>query len=105
MSPTIRGRATATTEDALANVKFADIPASGAIVNGWFRGATETDKLGLSIGDRDLMVASQPNVSADSINVNEDQMIFNEVVGGGHLYLPVTAVTTEVEWQIHIRYL
>ena len=38
--PTIRTAVTANTSDALSNVKFADIPANGALVSMWGSSAT-----------------------------------------------------------------
>lgn len=105
--PTIRTAVSATTTDALSNVKFADIPAGGALVNMWASSATNGDNFGLSIGDRDVVTdGTEINVeaSADVIDTDRDQMVFNEAVGGGHLFLPVT-VTTEAQFLIHIRYL
>jgi hypothetical protein len=98
---------TATSTDALANRKFADIPSRGAIVNMWASSVTNGDVFGLSIGDRDLVVQGTEmniEVSADVIDVSRDQVVFNEVVGPGRLYLPVT-VTTEAQFLIHLRYL
>lgn len=106
--PTIRTAVTAATTDALSNVKFADIPASGALINVWASSATNGDTFGLSIGDRDIVVqGTELNVeaSADVIDTDRDQVVFNEAVPGGHLYLPVGAVTAEAQFLIHIRYL
>jgi len=61
----------------------------------------------LSIGDRDIVVnGTEMNieVAADVIDTDRDQCVFNEVVGPGQLFLPVT-VTTEAQFLIHIRYL
>jgi len=104
--PTIRF-GTTTTTDALANRKFNIIPQGGAIVNIWCSGVTNGDTFGLSIGDRDVVVnGTEMNIesAADVIAVNIDQMVFNEVVGPGQLFLPVT-VTTEAQFLIHLRYL
>lgn len=104
--PTLRF-GTGTTTDALANRKFNIIPPGGAIVNVWASCVTNGDTFGLSIGDRDIVVnGTEMNIeaAADVIAVNMDQMIFNEVVGPGQLFLPVT-VTTEAQFLIHLRYL
>ena len=106
--PTITGRVSAVTSDALANKKFNVIPESGAILNVWAAGATKDDAIGVSVGDRDIAVQGtiiNIESSADVIDVNRDQVIFNEVVGGGQLFLPVSAVTTELAYLIHLRYL
>jgi len=105
--PTIRVAPAATTTDALANVKFNVIPGGGAIVNMWAASVTNGDTFGLSIGDRDIVVNGTElniEVAADCIDVSRDQVVFNEVVGPGQLFLPVT-LTTEAQFLIHIRYL
>jgi len=91
----------------MANRKFNVIPADGAILNLWGAGVTGTDTFGVSVGDRDIMVDGSLlsiEESADVINVDRDQLVFNEVVEGGQIFLPVT-VTTEAQFLIHLRYL
>lgn len=105
--PTIRTAPTATNADVLSNLKFSVIPARGAILNLWASSATNGDTFGLSIGDRDIIVnGTELNVeaSADVIDTDRDQMVFNEIIGGGQLFLPVT-LTTEAQFLIHLRYL
>lgn len=105
--PSLRFRVSATTTDALANRKFSVVPARGAIINLWGAAVTATDTWGISIGDRDIAVngsAINIEVSADVIDTDRDQMVFNELIGGGQLFLPVT-VTTEAQFLIHLRYL
>lgn len=105
--PTIRQAATATSSDILSNVKFSVVPARGAILNLWGSSATNGDTFGLSIGDRDLIVnGTELNVeaSADVIDTDRDQLLFNELVGTGQLFLPVT-ITTEIQFMLHLRYL
>lgn len=104
--PTVRF-GTATSTDALANRKFNIVPQGGAIVNLWASSVTNGDTFGLSIGDRDIVVnGTEMNIeiAADVIDIARDQMVFNEVVGPGQLFLPVT-VTTEAQFILHIRYL
>ena len=105
--PSLRFRVAATTTDALSNRKFAVIPLRGAILNMWASVTTTTDSYGLSIGDRDIMVnGSLANVeaAADVVDTDRDQVVFNERVSGGQLFLPVT-VTTEAHFLIHLAYL
>lgn len=105
--PTVKLVVNATTTDALANNTFNVIPPGGAIINGWFSGATVDDAVGLKIGDRDIMVqGTTVNIegSADVCDTSRDQLVFSEVVGPGQLYMPVT-VTTELQALLHIRYL
>ncbi len=105
--PSLRFTVSATTPDALSNRKFSVVPAAGAILNLWVSGVTGTDSFGLAIGDRDIMVDGSLisiEISADVIDASRDQQVFNEVIGGGQLFLPVT-VTTEAQFLIHLRYL
>ena len=106
--PTVKLVVNATTTDALANNTFNVIPPGGAVINGFFSGASVDDAVGLKIGDRVVLdQGSTVNIeeSADVCNANgRDQLIFNEVVGPGQMYLPVT-VTTELQALLHIRYL
>lgn len=104
--PTVRF-GTATSTDAMANRKFNIIPPKGAILNMWCSSVTNGDTFGLSIGDRDIIVNGTElniEVSGDVIDCSRDQMVFNEFVGPGQLFLPVT-VTTEAQFLLHIRYL
>ena len=105
--PGLRFRVSSTTTDAMANRKFNVIPAGGAILNLWGAGVTGTDSFGLSVGDRDIMVDGSLlsiEISADVLDNGRDQLIFNEEVDGGQVFLPVT-VTTEAQFLMHIRYL
>ena len=94
-------------DDALATRKFNTIPGGGAIINVWASCVTSGDTIGLSVGEKEIMVAAtEPNIegSADVIDISRDQLLFNEVVPSGQMYAPV-AVTTALNLQIHIRYL
>lgn len=105
--PSLRFRVSATTTDAMANRKFNVIPSNGAVLNIWGSSVTTTDTWGVSVGDRDIAVdGSLVNieVSADVVDTDRDQLIFNEVVTGGQIFLPVT-VTSEAQFLIHLRYL
>jgi hypothetical protein len=106
--PTIKGNAAAATGNALEGVKFSVIPNSGAAVNMWISCAANGGTFGLAIGDRDIVIPgteANVEVAADVIDVARDQVVFNEIVGPGQLYLPIGAAGTEIQWQIHIRYL
>lgn len=97
----------ATNTDALSNRKFSVVPAGGAILNLWASGATAADTFGISIGDRDIMVTgSEMNIegAVDVVDVQRDQLVFNELIGGGQLFLPLTA-TAEEQFLMHLRYL
>lgn len=105
--PTIRF-GSATNPDALSNLKFSVVPARGAILNVWVSSVTNGDTWGISVGDRDLVVnGTECNIegSADVVNVDVDQMVFDEVLRtGGQLFMPVT-VTTELQAILALRYL
>ncbi len=97
----------ATNADALSNRKFSVVPARGAVLNLWASCATAGDVFGLSIGDRDIMVVgSEANIeaSADVVDVSRDQLIFNELVKGGQLFLPTTS-GTEMQFLLALKYL
>jgi len=105
--PTIRPAGGGTTQDALANLKFAVVPLGGAILNFWATGDDVADQVGLSIGARDMLVpGSHINIelSPDLVDVQRDQLLFNEPVEPGQLFLPVTA-TAEVHFMIALAYL
>jgi len=105
--PTIRF-ATATDTDALSNLKFATVPVGGAILNVWVSSVTNGDNWGISLGDRDLVVNGTEcniEISADVIDIQRDQMVFDEVLlSGGQLFFPAT-VTTELQAILALRYL
>lgn len=104
--PTIRRRVSTTTADALATVQFNVIPPRGAFLNLWIAGVTATDSYGLSIGSQ-ILIANGTTVnieiSADVIDNDRDQVLFNEYVPGGQLVMPVT-VTTESQFLLSIKY-
>jgi len=105
--PSLRFIVPATTTDAMANRKFNVIPAGGAILNVWATSVTVTDTWGLSVGDRDVVVGgSVANVTsaAGVVDVERDQVIFNEEVDPGQIFLPAT-LTTDMNFLIHLRYL
>jgi len=102
---TIRARVTATTANALQNQKFAIIGGNGAVINLWGCGVSATDDIGLSIGSTEILAqGTDINIesSADVIDTDRDQLIFNAVVGPGQLYMPVT-VTTEMQFLLSIN--
>lgn len=105
--PALRFIVPDTTTDAMSNRKFNVIPAGGAILNVWVAVVTVTDTWGISVGDRDLVVdGSNANVviSAGVVDIDRDQVLFNEEVDGGQIFLPFT-VTTDGNVLMHLRYL
>jgi len=105
--PSLRFIVPATISDAMSNRKFNIIPAGGAVLNLWGTSVTVTDTFGLSVGDRDIVVdGSVANVTsaAGVVDVDRDQIVFNEVVEGGQIFLPCT-LTTDMNFLIQLRYL
>ena len=105
--PTMRVQVSSTTSDSLSNIKFSVVPPGGAILNVWISCVTGTDSWGLSVGDKDVVVdgtLSNVEASADVIAKERDQEIFDEVVGAGQIFFPVT-VTTQAQFTAHLRYM
>lgn len=105
--PSIRARVSATTANALATQKFRTVPPMGALLSLWAAAVTGTDNFGLAIGNQDIVVQGTVmniEVSADVIDIDRDQVVFQEQIPGGELFLPVT-VTTEAQLLIALRYL
>lgn len=101
--PSMRVRVAASTADALANQIFRDVT-QPSILNLWAAGVTNTDDISLLIGSRQILPQSDINIesSADVIDTDRDQLIFNEVIEVGRLTMPVT-VTTECQVLISIK--
>jgi len=95
-----------TTADANNGRTFSDIGPRGAILSLWASGDDAGDTIALTVGDKQILVASEVNIenSADVIAVDRDQLLFNEIVPGGHIFIPIVA-TSEVQFLLSIRYL
>ncbi len=105
--PSIRQRVPTTTGNALATQKFRIVPPNGALLSLWIAGVTATDNYGLAIGNQDIVVQGTTvniEISADVIDTDRDQVVFQEQIPGGELFMPVT-VTTEAQFLIALRYL
>ncbi len=86
----------ATTNDALADQDIRTVEAP-SVVNLWAACVTVTDTIGLRLDKTIIMDDGTCNVSAAAlglIQVQEDQLVFNSVVGIGTLRLPVTVGTS-----------
>lgn len=104
--PSIRQRVAATTANALSTQKFRIVPPVGALLSLWIAGVTATDNYGLAIGNQDIVVQGTTvniEASADVIDIDRDQIVFQEPIPGGELFMPVT-VTTEAQFLIALRY-
>lgn len=104
--PALAFRVAATTPDALNNRKFSVVPARGALLNLWGSCVSKADSFGVSIGDRDIMVDGSImniEVAADVVDTDRDQLLYNEPIGGGQLFMPVTVVT-EAQFRLNLLY-
>jgi hypothetical protein len=94
----------AVTGNAIANEEIRRVPGLST-VNFWASAVTKTDQIGLSLDRTEIMVADSVNIesSADVIDTDRDQLIFNTVVGAGELRVPVPAVTTELQFLLSVE--
>lgn len=94
----------AITGDAIATEEIRRVETL-SIVNLWAAGVTNGDALGLLLNKTEIMPADEINieVSADVIDTGRDQLVFDTVVGIGQLRIPVTAVTTELQFLLSVE--
>lgn len=92
--PSIKVVNQASAADALTGLKF-KVLSRPALVSLFVSCVTAGDTVSLSVGSRELLVNGQPNIeaSADVVDTDRDQMLFQERVPAGELFLPVTATT------------
>jgi len=95
----------ATTGDALAdeNIRNVETP---SIVNLWAASVTVTDTIGLQLDGNIIMEAGTCNVSAAALGLvqtQEDQLVFNTLVGAGRLRVPVPVLTTSLIFIISVE--
>jgi len=88
----------ATTNDALADqdIRTVDLP---SVVNLWASCVTVTDQIGLRVDRTIILDDGLLNIHAAAlglVNVSDDQLVFNPVVGGGTLRIPVPILTTSL---------
>jgi predicted amino acid-binding ACT domain protein len=99
-----RIRVTAVTGDAIATeeIRRVDTPSR---VNFWASAVTGTDELGVLLNRTEILPAGNVNIeaSADVIDTSRDQLLFGTVVGRGQLRVPVTAVTTEIQFLLSVE--
>jgi len=93
-----------TTNDALADqdIRQVEVP---SIVNMWASAVTVTDTIGLRLDKTVIMDDGTANVSAAAlgqVDSDQDQLVFNSVVGAGTLRVPV-AVTTSLIFIISVE--
>ena len=94
-----------TTPNAVNGLNFEDIPAGGALVSLYASGVTATDTIGLKVGSEEYVVDAAVNLesSADVVDTDRDQILVQEPVGQGKLFVPITA-TTAVNFLLIIEY-
>lgn len=94
----------AVTNDAISDeeIRRVEVP---SVVNMWASCVTNGDSIGLLLNKTEIMPAGEVNIesSADVIDNDRDQLIFNTVVGPGQLRVPVTAVTTEIQFLLSVE--
>jgi len=95
----------AVTNDALADqdIRTVEVP---SVVNLWAAAVTLTDTIGLRLDKTIIMDDGTCNVSAAAlalVQVQEDQLVFNAVVGPGTLRVPVATLTTSLIFIISVE--
>jgi len=95
----------AVTNDALADqdIRTVEVP---SVVNLWAAAVTVTDTIGLRLDKTIIMDDGTANVSAAAlglVQVQEDQLVFNAVVGPGTLRVPVAILTTSLIFIISVE--
>lgn len=103
--PSIKLVNQATTPNALNGLNFEDIPAGGALLSLYASCVTATDRVSLKVGSEDFLVSAAPNIeiAADVVDTDRDQILYQEPVPAGKLFLPITA-TTAVNVLIVLEY-
>lgn len=95
---------TATSNDTLADQDIRNVPGP-SVVNLWASSVTNGDLVGLRLDATVIMEDGECNVeaSADVIDVQRDQLIFDTLVGKGTLRIPVPTLTTELQWLLSVE--
>ena len=86
----------ATTNDALADQDIRTVEGP-SVINLWASAVTVTDTIGLRLDKTIIMDDGTANVSAAAlglVQVQEDGLVFDSVVGEGTLRVPVTVTTS-----------
>ena len=95
----------AVTGDALADedIRNVEVP---SIVNMWAAAVSVGDEIGLRLDKTIIMDAGTANVSAAAlglVQVQEDQLVFDSIVGAGRLRVPVPTLTTSLIFIISVE--
>lgn len=91
--------------NAMNGLNFEDIPPGGALVSLYASCVTVGDTIGFKVGSEDFLVDAQPNIeaSADVVDTDRDQLLFQEPVPEGKIFIPV-AVTTALNFLLVLEY-
>lgn len=94
----------AVTGDAIANeeIRRVDVPSR---INFWAAAVTKTDTLSVLLNRTEILPDGEVNIeiAADVIDTSRDQLLFGTVVGRGQLRVPVSAVTTELQFLLSVE--
>jgi len=95
----------AVTGDALADedIRNVEFP---SVVNMWASAVTVSDEIGLRLDKTIIMDAGTANVSAAAIgqvDTDQDQLVFDSLVGAGRLRVPVPTLTTSLIFIISVE--
>lgn len=95
---------TAITNDALADQDIRTVE-EPSVVNLWAASVTNGDLIGLRLDKTIIMDDGECNIeaSADVIDVQRDQLVFNTLVGLGTLRVPIPTLTTELQFMISVE--
>lgn len=103
--PSIKVSNQATSTNAVDGLKFSRINRPTRI-GFWASAVTVTDTVSVSVDQTDYLVNAGPNIeaSADVCDTNRDQLLFDEAVRQGQLFVAVTA-TTAINFLVRLRYM
>jgi len=89
----------ATTGDSLSTANIRRV-LRASIVNLFVSTVTVTDTVALFLDQVEIMAAGTANVRAAAlglVSVNEDQLVFNTLVGRGDLRMPTVVTTSQIQ--------
>jgi len=95
----LRQLVSATTPDSISTANIRRV-LKASIINLWASTVTVTDTIACFLDQTEIMAAGTANVRAAAvglINVSDDQLLFNTVVGRGDLRLPTVVTTSQIQ--------
>ena len=94
---------TGVTADALSDEDIRLVE-QASVLNFSVSSVTNGDECGVRLNKTIIMDNGEVNtIAGDIIDADMDRMIFNSVVGEGQLKVPVTTVTTELQFLISVE--